>query len=68
MVYYTYMEVFNFLDAEKEYVTALAERLEENETLKETVTSLMSQLQKKEEYIFHLKTIRGTIHVAYCVI
>ena len=62
------MEVFNFLDAEKEYVTVLAKRLEENEMLKETVASLMSQLEEKEEYIFHLKTIRGIIHVVYCVI
>ena len=68
MVYCTYMEGFNFLDAEKEYVTVLAERLEENEMLKETIASLMSQLQEKEENIFHLKTIRGIIHVVYCVI
>ena len=68
MVYCTYTEVFNFLDAEKECVTVLAEILEENEMLKEKVTSLTSQLQEKEEYIFHLKTIRGIIHVVYCVI
>lgn len=62
------MEVFNFLDDEKEYLSVLAKILEENEMLKETVGSLVSQLEEKEEQIFQLKSIRSIIYVIYCII
>ena len=62
------MEIFNFLDDEKEYLSVLAKILEENEMLKETVRSLISQLQEKEEQNFQLKSTRGIIYVIYCII